>query len=360
MEDSSMFDFYVQSFRGQYQVQFIEDVRASMEKEIGPNDFVVVDSKVKRLYSQTLETQLKTNRFLELVATEETKSFQGIEPLISQLIHNGFRRGNRLVAVGGGVIQDVTAFVASVIFRGVEWLFYPTTLLAQADSCIGSKTSINFGPFKNQLGGFYPPVKILVDVGFVNTLSTNDLMSGVGEMCHYFLIAGKKEFAHLIDNFPLLKKKDRKALALMVSKSLSIKKPMVERDEFDRNERQIFNYGHSFGHAIESLTNHRIPHGIAVAFGIDISNHVSERMGVAPDGFQAEVRPFLELVWKGFSLENVTEKDMMAALGKDKKNVDDRLGVILSHGYGDMFKTYLEKDAMSSHLKNYFKVGLRK
>ena len=115
-------------------------------------------------------------------------------PVIQHLIDNGFRKNHRLFGIGGGITQDITAFTSSIMYRGVDWLFYPTTLLAQGDSCIGSKTSINFGAFKNQIGGFYPPNKILINPDFLDSLSDAEMKSGLGEMCHYFIVASEADF----------------------------------------------------------------------------------------------------------------------------------------------------------------------
>ena len=136
----------------------------------------------------------KTVNTIGLEAREDQKSYEGLIPVIQELINSGFRKNHRLIGIGGGIIQDITAFIASIMYRGVSWLFFPTTLLAQGDSCIGSKTSINFSEFKNQVGGFYPPNKILINTGFLDTLSKGDLQSGLGEMSHYFVVAGKNDF----------------------------------------------------------------------------------------------------------------------------------------------------------------------
>ena len=117
------------------------------------------------------------------------------------MINCGFRKNHRLIGIGGGIIQDITAFIASIMYRGVDWFLFPTTLLAQGDSCIGSKTSINFGEYKNQIGGFYPPHKIFINLDFLNTLSDKDIKSGLGEMSHYFVVEGEASFKMYKKNY---------------------------------------------------------------------------------------------------------------------------------------------------------------
>ena len=243
-------------------------------------------------------------------ANEENKSYRGVEKIIDTLIRSNFRKNHRLIGIGGGIVQDITAFTASVMYRGVEWIFFPTTLLAQGDSCIGSKTSINFGKFKNQIGGFYPPKKIFIDTCFLDTLSNKDLQSGFGEMCHYFIIAGEKQFYEYKDNYKNFSK-DNAMIKKMLFNSLNIKKKYVEIDEFDTNERKIFNYGHSFGHAIESMTKYSIPHGIAVSIGMDMANFISFKFGFLNEKIRHEIRDFLKKIWKGYSIKNLDLKGIL-------------------------------------------------
>lgn len=347
-----MSDFSVKSFRGEYQVLFRDDLAKALVDEISEGDLILIDRHVKQLYDEFF--QRDDLQFLELDASESLKSYQGLEPLIHRIIESGFRRGNRLVAIGGGVVQDATAFISSVLYRGVEWIFFPTTLLAQADSCIGSKTSINFGSYKNQLGGFYPPTRIIVHVPFLHTLLDADYMSGIGEMYHYFLIAGQTDFEWFNAAVAQAQSRDVEVQKMMVRRSLEIKRNMVERDEFDRGERQIFNYGHSFGHAIETLSNYTIAHGIAVAMGMDMANYVSEKLGLLPPGIRDEIRPFLQHVWTGYSLEGISASMMVEALGKDKKNAGNQLGLILTRGYGKMFKQQTDRSVVNDLMEAYF------
>jgi 3-dehydroquinate synthase len=191
MEDLLMFNFSVKSIIHDYEVQFINDTVSCLASEIKEGDFIIIDNNIIRLYGNDLKDILDNNKYIGIDATEPQKSYQGLIPIVQNLIENGFRKNHRLIAIGGGITQDVTAFISSILYRGVNWIFFPTTLLAQGDSCIGSKTSINFGEFKNQVGGFYPPNEIFINVAFLNTLEFKDLQSGLGEMLHYFIVAGE-------------------------------------------------------------------------------------------------------------------------------------------------------------------------
>lgn len=354
MEDLPMYNFKVKSVVHDYEVQFINDTRICLLSEIKEGDYIIIDNRIIRLYKETIGEILSKNRFIGIDANEPQKSYQGLIPIIQHLIENGFRKNHRLIAIGGGITQDVTAFIASIIYRGVSWLFFPTTLLAQGDSCIGSKTSINFGKFKNQIGGFYPPNKIFIDLQFLDTLEDAQIKSGLGEMCHYFIVAGESDFIKYKNDYPKAIE-NKTVLAGLIARSLEIKKSYIEIDEFDLKERQIFNYGHSFGHAIESLTNYRIPHGIAVSYGMDMANFISVKLGYISEKTRLEIRKLLEKIWKDFPINDIELDTFKLALSKDKKNVGNELRLILNKGYGKIFKDAMQMDdRFTNWMKEYF------
>ena len=349
-----MLDFKVKSIVHDYEVNFINDSPVILKKEIRDGDVVIIDEKIKEIYSSITAAIPETNFLIDIVAHEKQKSYEGLIPIINKLISGGFRKNHRLIGIGGGITQDITAFIASIMYRGVEWIFFPTTLLAQGDSCIGSKTSINFGAYKNQVGGFYPPNRIYIDLNFLDTLSSADLQSGLGEMSHYFVVSSEEDFKKYKQNYtPALSNKT--VLANMISKSLEIKKSYIEIDEYDQNERQVFNYGHSFGHAIESLTNYTIPHGIAVSFGMDMANYISVKMELLKPEIRNEIRELLEKIWEGYNIKNIDIEKFCNALAKDKKNVGKELRLILCKGYGQVFKAPVKNDLkLKNWISEYF------
>lgn len=355
MEATQMFDFSVKSKVHDYSVQFINNTKESLLLELREGDFIIIDRRIKNFYADELTDILANNQHIIIDASERQKSYKELIPIIQYLINNGFRKNHRLVGIGGGITQDVTAFTSSILYRGVDWLFYPTTLLAQGDSCIGSKTSINFEEFKNQIGGFYPPNKILINPGFLDTLTFTDLQSGLGEMCHYFIVSGEEDFEYFKREYPLALK-NKNILLGIIARSLKIKKGYAELDEFDKEERQVFNYGHSFGHAIESLTNYSVPHGIAVSFGMDMANFVSVKLGLIPDAVRINIRELLEKIWAGYDIKHLSVAKLKVALSKDKKNVGNKLGLILNKGYGKIFKASIDMDEQfTSWMEEYFK-----
>jgi 3-dehydroquinate synthase len=354
MGDLQMYNFKIKSIIHDYVVSFIDDFSETLKKTVKEGDVIIIDNNVRNLYSKDLEEILKKTKHIIIEANETQKSYQGIIPIIEQLIDGGFRKNHRLIAIGGGITQDITAFTSSIMYRGVDWVFFPTTLLAQGDSCIGSKTSINFGKFKNQVGGFYPPVNIYIDLSFLATLKDIDIKSGLGEMCHYYIVAGEEDFMRYKREYDLALN-DKNVLAGIIARSLEIKKGYIEIDEFDQKERQVFNYGHSFGHAIESLTDYRIPHGIAVSYGMDMANFISVKLDYIPESIRFDIRELLKKVWKGTSIEDITLDKFKVALSKDKKNIGTELRLILNKGYGKIFKDAMKMDdRFTTWLEEYF------
>jgi len=326
----------IKSFRGEYEVVFTDDFYASLQQTIEDGDILLIDEKIMLLHAGTLSQFESKNRLVLLAGQETTKSFDASRELIERLMKFGFKRNNRLIAIGGGIIQDAVSFVASILFRGVEWIFFPTTLLAQGDSCIGSKTSVNFGSFKNLLGGFHPPIKVFVDANFLNTLDEKEIRSGLGEMLHFFMIGGRNDFELFRDAFPVCFR-DLTAINRLTQRSLEIKKEMIERDEFDLGPRKIFNYGHTFGHALEGVTDYQIPHGIAVSYGMDMANKVSVYLGLLDENIAMESRKLLSQIWKNVCFPKINTADYMKHLFKDKKNIGNNLNLILTKDLGDMF-----------------------
>jgi 3-dehydroquinate synthase len=338
-----------------YKAQFVDNFEISLQERLRPGDVIILDKNVFDLYKKSFDHITPDVMVMLLNATEEQKSYEQIAPIIDQLIGKGFRKNNRLIAIGGGITQDVTGFTASILFRGVEWLFFPTTLLAQGDSCIGSKTSINFGRYKNQLGNFYPPSEVIIDLRFLDTLADREIRSGLGEMMHYFILASEEDF-HRIQREYSLSLKDNRLLAGLIARCLEIKKGFIEIDEYDKAERRILNYGHSFGHAIEGITDYRVPHGIAVSYGMDIANYISEKLGYISEELRQEIRDLLAMNWTGIPLGEIDLEAFTNALRKDKKNIGSDVRVILMRGLGKTFITSLELNQTTMQwLETYFK-----
>lgn len=327
-----------------YSVAFIDKIREGFDALGGKDLYVIMDKNVALCYRRELAVFLKKYPHIIIEATEVHKTLDYVNSVIHQIIEENTRRGCVLAAIGGGIIQDITGFIASILYRGVDWFFYPTTLLAQSDSCIGSKTSINIGPYKNQVGNFYPPRRIFLDVNFLRTLSAEDIKSGLGEIIKVHLLDSEKSMRYVEMNYA-------KALAGqgvmydLIIKSLKIKKGIIETDEFDRGYRNIMNYGHSFGHALESLTRYKLNHGQAVTIGMDISNYLSYNLGLLSKEKYTEMKRVLLLNWPDYNFKKLKLQSFFAALARDKKNTGLGVTLILTKGPGKMIKRSLAFEA---------------
>lgn len=321
----------IQSHRGPYSVYFNDALLPDPALFLEGTPHFLIDANVARLYTSYLRGILDHPNVILCDATEENKSIEKTIPVFERLVLNKVRRDHTLVAIGGGIIQDLTCFVASTLLRGLSWRFVPTTLLAQADSCIGSKSSINLGSTKNILGTFNPPQDIYIHSGFLDTLKDIDIQSGIGEIIKVHAIEGAAAFDRLAADFNKLLD-DRRVLLKYVRSALLIKQRFIEEDEFDRGIRNIFNYGHSFGHAIESVTNYAVPHGIAVTIGMDMANYIATRRGLLPDMHYHRMHTILRKNYERYAGIPISLDRILAALMKDKKNTSTMLGLIFPVG----------------------------
>ena len=336
----------VKSHKGVYKVFLDQDFNLLKKKLSKINCQFIIDSNISNLYKKELSKLLINRKSIIIKPTEENKSIQKIVPIISILVDNKIRRGDYIVAVGGGIIQDITAFVCSVLYRGLNWVFIPTTLLSQADSCIGSKSSVNLGKNKNILGTYNPPKSIFVIPSFLKTLEKKEINSGIGEIIKVHIIDGKKSFINLSNNFDKILNNDT-MLDKYIINSLKIKKKYIEIDEFDSNIRNIFNYGHTFGHAIETATNFKIPHGIAVTIGMDFANFIALSRNMITKKNYDNMHNILLQNYIGFKHINISIKKLIEAMKKDKKNTKDKFTLILPKSTNCKINKYQIKNDIS-------------
>jgi 3-dehydroquinate synthase len=235
------------------------------------------------VFSEVLATQdgsvvLADSRFASLLdgigseaillnAAESSKELQVVPDIIVSLRKKGANRQTKLVAVGGGVIQDVACFTASIYMRGIEWTYVPTTLLAMVDSCIGGKSSINVSSYKNLVGTFHPPKEIIIDPTVADSLPVEAKIGGLLEACKICFCRGEQEFQRYLD-LRVSSQLDSATSEKVIAAALTAKKWFIEVDEFDRGERLLLNFGHTFGHALEAASRFRLSHGIAVGVGM--------------------------------------------------------------------------------------------
>lgn len=336
----------IQSKSHPYAVREASGLREAIESAVaGQRTFALVDAQVHALYPDAFAHSLPSENVRLIEATEGAKSLDALSPSIEWLLQSGFRRDCLLLVVGGGVLQDLSCFIASTLFRGVRWSLVPTTLLAQCDSCIGSKSSINVGHFKNQLGTFYPPHEVLLAFDVLRSLPPDEIRSGLGEVIKLHLIDGDEAVSRLRPKLAGYAAQPS-FLSEMVWDSLAIKQRFIEEDEFDKGVRNLLNYGHTFGHAYESATDYAIPHGISVTLGVLTATFFSSRLGWVSDEYFQGLAEWLVPYYAPYqqTMLAADPEQVLAAMRLDKKNTGDTLGCILTRGAGRMEKTKLSFD----------------
>lgn len=339
----------IASHKGPYTVFFDDKGLGRLGAAVPDKSHFVVDRRVAELYPGPIGPLIASGRTLLVDATEENKSLHRFPAYVQALVDQQVRRDHWLVAVGGGITQDITCFLAATLLRGMSWRFFPTTLLAQADSCIGSKSSINVGTTKNILGTFTPPQEVVIDTGVLATLSPADQRSGVGEMLKAHAIDGPAAFDAIAADYGRLFI-DRQVMGRYIRGALAIKKRFIEQDEFDRGVRNVFNYGHSFGHAIESATDFAVPHGIAVTMGMDMANFVAAGLGVGREVHFQRMHPVLAANFKGYADTPVPLSRLLDALARDKKNTGSQLTLILPDADGNVHRRTCANDRVLAGL----------
>lgn len=328
---------------GTYSVDFIAVLSKQLSQINDNKSIFIIDKNVLELFSENFMLIKSSSRLVIIESGERNKTIEYCQIVIKELIELNVRKDDKLIAIGGGVTQDIVAFISSILFRGVSWVFFPTTLLAQCDSCIGSKSSINFDSYKNLLGTFNPPKHIYIYSGFLNTLSESDVRSGIGEMLHYFFTDGITLAKEITDQISEIIS-DRSRLGNFIKSSLNIKRKIIEIDEFDESIRHIFNYGHTFGHALEAITNYSISHGQSVTLGMDLANYISMKLELLdPISFQL-MHEILQKNTPEFEFTDDNISNYLHALSKDKKNKGDKIGCILTKGPGKVEKKYIDNN----------------
>lgn len=332
---SQSYEFAIKTSAGQYPVKMgVGLERIDFDAE---NVIFLVDKRVAELHASVLPSDCIVQEALE---TEKT--LRTIENIIESVRRRGGTRNTRLVSVGGGIIQDISTFVASCYMRGIDWIYYPTTFLGMVDSCIGGKSSLNAGTFKNIIGNFYPPKQIFIDGVFCSTLNLTQKIDGLFE-------AVKISFAHstesLNEYFRINSENafldDNQKLIELAHHSLLRKKFFIEEDEFDRGIRLNLNFGHTFAHAFEGASNYRISHGIAVGLGMLAAIIMSRKLKLLTSeekstaALELHILELLKLVPDiKKHLMDLDENLAFKYMESDKKHSSDHFKFILVHKGG--------------------------
>ena len=322
---------------------------------------IITDSNVSRHHLEKLTNSLIDGDIafsvITLPAGEGQKGFESLQNLITAILDKKPERSSTLIALGGGVIGDLTGFVASIILRGIDFIQVPTTLLSQVDSSVGGKTAINMSEGKNLVGSFYQPKAVIADVSLLSTLPNKEIISGFAEVIKYAVLGNKSFFEWLEINQKELLDLNTDLLIEAVSTSCKMKAQIVEEDEQEKGTRALLNLGHTFGHAIENKMNNsgsNILHGEAVGFGMCLSAQFSNKLDFCSGN---DVEKIIKII-KDFGIPSnysdlntdLKANEIIDIFAKDKKRKDDKNTLILLNGIG---KAFIQEEVKDTDINDF-------
>lgn len=302
---------------------------------------IVTDSHVAPLYLKAVKVALETT-FKEvfsyvLPAGEENKTLDHIKNIYEYLIQNRFDRKDCLLALGGGVVGDMTGYAAATYLRGIDFIQIPTTLLSQVDSSIGGKTGVDFDCYKNMVGAFHMPRLVYMNLSVLNSLNEEQFSCGMGEILKHGLIKNNEYFEWCMENADRILARDYETLLYMIRESCQIKRDVVEKDPTEQGERALLNFGHTLGHAVEKLKDFKMLHGQCVAVGCVAAMKISFDRG----NILEEQLLYAEECFKRFGLpirvDGLSEETVLETTKSDKKMEAGRIKFVLLHKPGSAY-----------------------
>ncbi|MBE6067873.1 MAG: 3-dehydroquinate synthase [Clostridium lundense] len=330
--------------------------QALIENKIKDKDsmFIITDDKVHSIYKDSIEKFKEQYNLKEYCFKEgkENKNINTVQGIYSFLIENNANRNSLLIALGGGVVGDIVGFVASTYMRGIRYINIPTTLLSQVDSSVGGKVGYNYNGVKNIIGNFHHPEFVYISTNFLKTLEQKEFQGALGEVVKYALIRDSSFLNFLNENYKGILEKETDKMIHIIKSSLKIKSEIIKDDLNDRGIRNVLNFGHTVGHAIEMNSGGKLTHGEAVALGMLTSIKLSENIcNLRRDLYVNIVNLYekLRLPTK-YKVDNYTL--FMYAINHDKKNDDKIRFVLLEDLNKPKVKVEINKKDIINALKN--------
>ena len=321
---------------------------------------VVTDSNVAPIYLDVVKSEL--SKHFEAVfeyiipAGEENKTLDQVKNLYEHLIIHGFDRKDCLIALGGGVIGDMTGYTAATYLRGIDFIQVPTTLLSQVDSSIGGKTGVDFNSYKNMVGAFHMPRLVYMNLSVLATLSEEQFSCGMGEILKHGLIKNKAYFDWCMDHAEAIKARDYETLLYMIKESCKIKRDVVEKDPTEKGDRALLNFGHTLGHAVEKLMNFKMLHGQCVAVGSVAAMKLSSMRGMISEAELRDVEKCFGMFGLPTRIQGLNAKEILKISKSDKKMEAGKIKFILLKELGNAYvdATVLDEELLlaSEYLLN--------
>jgi 3-dehydroquinate synthase len=302
-----------------------------LDKYIPPENVVIItDINVKNLYGH----KFPPHPVITVETGEKIKTLHTVEYICEELVALGADRSTFIVGIGGGIVCDITGFVASIYLRGVRFGFVSSTLLSQVDASVGGKNGVNFKGYKNMIGVFSQPEFVICNLNLLKTLPKKEILCGLAEIVKHAVIGDADLFTYLEEQYKKALDMDMGVVEKLVYESIVIKSGIVNRDELEKGERRKLNFGHTFGHAIEKTTG--VPHGEAVSAGMVIASALSVKRGFLPAKDEERIKNLLQNLRLPTHLK-ADRKMVLDALKKDKKRQGDRIYFVWLNGIGNAF-----------------------
>jgi 3-dehydroquinate synthase len=320
---------------------------------------IVTDSRVRGLHAddvyEALKDKCKNLVIFDFPDGEKSKNLDTVRDIYKFLIENKFERKDMLLALGGGVVGDITGFVAATYLRGIDFVQIPTTLLAQVDSSVGGKTGVDFDQYKNMVGAFYMPKLVYTNLSTLNTLDDRQYYAGMAEVMKYGLIKNAKFYEWIIDSMYEIHERDLDTLEYLVLQSCTYKKIVVDKDPTEKGERAILNFGHTIGHAIEKAKNFELLHGECVALGSVAAAYISWKRDLITKDEYYEIRDMFVPFNLPISVEEIDPEEIYALTASDKKMEGDHIKFILLKKVGKaMIDTTVTKEEIIAGINEIY------
>lgn len=330
-----------------YDILIGKNILQNIENLIDDNketNFIITDSKVDTLYGNKLSTLTNFHKVV-IEPGEVSKSIDTTITILKQMLIKGLSRKSMVVAFGGGVVGDLAGFCSSIYMRGISFVQIPTTLLAQVDSSVGGKTGVNLLEYKNSVGTFYQPSKVIIDTELLKSLPYTELLSGIGEIIKYGIIYDYSFFQYIVKEIENIKSLDPDVINYVIKRCCEIKAEIVSQDEKEEDLRKILNFGHTIGHGLEGITNFsKYTHGEAIIIGMYTEILLSQRLDLIDNDYALEILSFLETLGVDLNISSYPKAKLIECILRDKKNIKDKISFILPVSPGKVKEIFLEKE----------------
>ncbi len=308
---------------------------------VGRRGAIITNPVLNQLYGESLRSHLSDEGYvittIELPAGERYKTLKSVKSIYDVLVNEKFERNSFIIALGGGVVGDIAGFAAATYLRGIPYIQVPTTLMAQVDSSVGGKTAVDHTLGKNLIGAFYQPLLVWIDVDVLKTLPRRELIAGMGEVVKYGVIADEQFFEFIRGHYKDILLQDKETLIHTVARSCEIKAMIVSSDEMEKGLRAILNFGHTIGHAVETITGYRkYRHGEAVAMGMVFASRLAVNMGICKNDVAINIERLCRMIGLKTQLPEIDFSVLTDIIGRDKKVANGKVRFVLPVRIGEV------------------------